>query len=125
MIKVLVIDDENIARRQVCELLAGIDVVQIVGECGNGADAIERIESLKPDLIYLDVRLPDMTGFEVLEAIPKELMPMVIFITAYDEYAIKAFDVFSFDYMLKPFREQRFYKSLQNAIELLAGSPDS
>ncbi len=120
MIKVLVIDDEALARHRVCKLLAANDAVQIIGECQNGADTIDTIKTKRPDLIYLDIQLPDMTGFDVLEAIPKQVMPMVIFITAYDQYAIKAFDVFSFDYMLKPFSTERFQISLQNAIETLS-----
>lgn len=119
MVKILIIDDEALARRRVRELLAGNDVIQIVGEAKNGEEAIRLINERGPDLIYLDIRLSDMTGFDVLEQIPKEKMPLVIFVTAYDEYAIQAFDVFSFDYILKPIVPQRFQASLERAIDNL------
>lgn len=116
MVKVLIVDDEALARRRVRELLAGNPAVQIIGEAGTGKDAIKMITERCPDLVYLDIRLTDMTGFDVLEKVPKELMPMVIFVTAYDEYAIKAFDVFSFDYILKPVKETRFAESLDRVL---------
>jgi len=119
MIDVLIIDDERLARRKVFELLSGVSEVNVVGECDSGKDAIRSIIEKKPDLIYLDIQLTDMTGFDVLEALPKEVMPMVIFVSAYDEYAIKAFDVFSFDYILKPVRPERFTLSLEKAIDQL------
>lgn len=116
MTKVLIVDDEILARRRVRELLAGNPVIQIVGEAATGEDAIKLIDERNPDLIYLDIRLTDMTGFDVLERLPREQMPMVIFVTAYDEYAIEAFNVFSFDYILKPVNEARFMKSLDKAL---------
>ncbi len=119
MIKVLVIDDEELARRRIVELLADFPDIQLLGECESGQEAIDQIVNLQPDLIYLDIKLSDMTGFDVLEAVPKHLMPLVIFVSAFDEYAIKAFDVFSFDYLLKPLRPERFSISLEKAIESL------
>ncbi len=119
MIKVLVIDDEELARRRIVELLSDFSEIQMVGECESGQEAIDQVLEKQPDLIYLDIKLPDMTGFDVLEAIPKDLMPMVIFVSAFDEYAIKAFDVFSFDYLLKPLRPERFSISLEKALESL------
>ena len=121
MTKVLIVDDEILARRRVRELLAGNPVIQIVGEAATGEDAIKLIDERDPDLVYLDIRLTDMTGFDVLERLPKEQMPMVIFVTAYDEYAIEAFNVFSFDYILKPVNEARFMKSLDKALFALDG----
>ncbi|MGB5709139.1 MAG: response regulator [Arenicellales bacterium] len=119
MVKVLIVDDEAMARRRVRELLAGNDVIQIVGEGRSGEEALKLINDRKPELMYLDIRLSDMTGFDVLEKVPKELMPLVIFVTAYDEFAIQAFDVFSFDYILKPIVPNRFQKSLEKALQTL------
>ena len=119
MIRVLIIDDEALARHRVRELLRDHPEVEIVGECKSGTQAIEAIQDERPDLIYLDIQLIDMTGFDVIEAIPKHMMPLVVFVTAFDEYAIKAFDVFSFDYLLKPLRAERFNLSLEKALEAL------
>ncbi len=117
MLKVLIIDDEALARARVRQMLSNNDSVEVLAECQSGAEAIDMIHDKRPDLIYLDIQLSDMTGFDVLEAIPKQMMPMVIFVTAFDEYAIKAFDVFSFDYLLKPLNEERFALSLEKAID--------
>lgn len=120
MVRTLVIDDEALARRLVRHLLEQRSDVQIVGECRNGVEAIDAIVSKQPDLIFLDIQMKDMTGFEVLENIPAEAMPMVIFVTAYDQYAISAFDVFAFDYLLKPFKEDRFQLSVDKAVAALS-----
>lgn len=119
IVRVLIIDDEALARQRVRHILTQVPDIEIIGECKTGADAIEKIRGLKPDLIFLDIQMKDMTGFEVLEAIPTAELPMVIFITAYDKYAIKAFDVFAFDYLLKPFKDERFKVSVDNAISNL------
>lgn len=119
MISVLIIDDEALARQRIRHLLAQNEAVKVIGECKSGTDAIKSILSEKPDLIFLDIQMKDLTGFDVLQAIPKDQHPMVIFITAYDRYAIKAFDVFAFDYLLKPFKDDRFQLSLSNAINSL------
>ena len=119
MIRVLVVDDESLARHRIVELLSTYPEVEVIGECQSGTEAIKAIHEKRPDLLYLDIQLTDMTGFDVLEAIPKPLMPLVIFVTAFDEYAIKAFDVFSFDYLLKPLRTERFTISLERAMEAL------
>lgn len=119
MVRVLIIDDEALARQRVRHLLQSIQGIELLGECKTGADAIESIQELQPDLVFLDIQMKDMTGFEVLEAIPTANLPMVIFITAYDKYAIKAFDVFAFDYLLKPFKDERFYVSVNHALDKL------
>lgn len=119
MARVLIIDDESLARQRVRHLLKSIPGIELLGECKTGADAIEKIQTLQPDLIFLDIQMKDMTGFEVLEAIPRTKHPMVIFITAYDKYAIKAFEVFAFDYLLKPFKDERFQVSVNNALNNL------
>ena len=123
MIRVLIIDDEAMARRRVYELISGNEFLEIVGECDSGADAIKQITEKQPDLVYLDIQLMDMTGFDVLEAVPKLIMPMVIFVTAYEQYAIDAFNVFSFDFLLKPVEPERFQRSLINALKVLLATP--
>lgn len=119
MTKVLIIDDESLARQRIRKLLESREDVEILDECRNGTTAIEVIASKKPELIFLDIQMKDMTGFDVLKALPREDWPLTIFITAFDEYAIQAFDSFAFDYLLKPFKDDRFYLSLDKAIETL------
>lgn len=109
--KALVIDDEPAARRLMKSLLQDhTDVVEVIGEAGTGSEAIQLIEQLHPDLVFLDIQMPDLTGFEVLERLQHK--PNVIFTTAYEQYAIKAFDNFSVDYLLKPIKEERLEKSM-------------
>ena len=97
--------------------MANRDDVEILAECSNGFDAIKRINELKPDLIFLDIQMPKLNGFEMLELL--EDPPIIIFTTAYDHYAIKAFEVSAIDYLLKPFSEERFTNALQKAISHL------
>ena len=110
--KTIVIDDEPAARRLMKNLLQEHrDLIEVIGEAGNGREAISKIESLKPDLIFLDIQMPDLTGFEVLEQIVHK--PNIIFTTAYEQYAIKAFENFSIDYLLKPIKEERLQQSIE------------
>jgi two-component system LytT family response regulator len=110
--KALVIDDEPAARRLMKSLLQEhADTVEVIGEAGTGQEALRQIEALKPDLLFLDIQMPDLTGFEVLERLQNK--PNVIFTTAYEQYAIKAFENFSVDYLLKPIREDRLELSIQ------------
>lgn len=110
--KAIVIDDEPAARRIMKSLLSAYaDTVSVIEEAGNGREAIEKIEALKPDLIFLDIQMPDLTGFEVIERLTHK--PNIIFTTAYEQYAIKAFETFSIDYLLKPVREERLAQSIQ------------
>ena len=114
-IRVLIVDDEPIARRGVRLQLKGDQEVEIIGECGNGLEAVAAIQKLEPDLVFLDVQMPEMDGFEVIEAIGVERMPRVIFVTAYDQYTLRAFEVHALDYLLKPFDRERFLKALNHA----------
>jgi two-component system LytT family response regulator len=112
LFKAIVIDDEPAARRLMKSLLLDYkDVVEVIAEAGNGREAIQRIDELKPDLVFLDIQMPDLTGFEVIERITHK--PNIIFTTAYEQYAIKAFETFSIDYLLKPIKEERLEKSIE------------
>lgn len=119
-IKTLIVDDEPLARRAVRLMLMRDAEIEIVGECDNGQTAVESILMQKTDLVFLDIQMPEMNGFEVLETIGARKMPEVIFVTAYDEYAIHAFEVNALDYLLKPFSDERFEKALQRAKSQLA-----
>lgn len=126
--RVLIVDDEALARERVRSLLADAPGIVIIGECTGGRDAVDAILAQRPDLVFLDVQMPDLNGFEVLEAVADEWLPAVIFVTAYDEYAIKAFDVHAVDYLLKPIQPERFKKALgrvttQGLIPLLDERP--
>lgn len=116
-LKTLIIDDEPLARLRLVNLLEDVPEIEIVCQCKTGQDAIKKINKEEPDLLFLDIQLKDMTGFNVLESISINKKPIVIFITAYDQYALKAFDFFAFDYLLKPFKDERFYKSTYKVIE--------
>jgi two-component system LytT family response regulator len=118
--RALIVDDEPLARQRVRLLLSEEADVEIVGECEDGVQAVEQITSLKPDLLFLDVQMPEMDGFEVLRLVPAELLPIVIFTTAYDEHALRAFEAHALDYLLKPFKPERFKEAVQRARELIA-----
>lgn len=106
--KVLIVDDEPIARRRVRRLLRMEEDVEVVGECAGGQEAVTAIREQRPDLVFLDVQMPDLDGFGVVAALGEEKLPAIVFITAYDEYAVRAFDVHAMDYLLKPFDPDRF-----------------
>jgi two-component system, LytTR family, response regulator len=113
--RALIIDDERLARKELSNLLQEYPEVEIVGECANAEEGIKMIQELNPDLIFLDVQMPDKSGFEMLEAL--ESVPEVIFVTAYDEYALKAFDVSALDYLLKPVESERLGSAIQRVKE--------
>jgi len=114
-IRALVVDDEPMARDRVLSLLQQEDDVEVVGECGDGTQAVAAIQHQSPDLVFLDVQMPGHNAFEVIQAVGADRMPTVIFVTAYDEYALKAFEVHALDYLLKPFGRDRFQQTLQHA----------
>jgi two-component system LytT family response regulator len=120
IIRTLIVDDEPLIRTGIRSGLASISGVGIVGECENGAQAVQAILSERPDLVLLDVRMPDCTGLDVVRQVGVERMPMVVFVTAYDEYAIKAFEINAVDYLLKPFDEERLRNSIDRARQRLA-----
>ena len=114
-IRVLLVDDEPLAREMLREMLQDEPDAIIVGESVNGLEAIEAIRQHQPDLLFLDVQMPELGGFEMLESLTKERIPYVIFVTAYDQYAVRAFEVHALDYLLKPFDRDRFEVSWQRA----------
>jgi two-component system LytT family response regulator len=117
----LVVDDERLARLRVTRLLRREPDVRIVGECRDGAEALTAIEAEHPELLFLDVQMPELGGFEVLDALDLARPPVVVFVTAYDQYALRAFDANALDYLLKPFEDERFQETLRRAREYLAG----
>ena len=122
-IRVLIIDDEPLARGKLRALLAKESDIEIVGEFGDGRSAIEAVIEQKPDLVFLDVQMPELDGFGVLAGIPPALRPAIVFVTAHNQFALKAFEVHALDYLLKPFDRARFRTTLQRARKLL-GTPD-
>jgi two-component system LytT family response regulator len=116
-IRVLIVDDERLAREGIKTFLAEEPDVEVAGECADGASAVRAVEERRPDLIFLDVQMPRLNGFEVLAALAPERVPSVIFTTAHDEHAIRAFEVNALDYLLKPFKQARFKAALQRARE--------
>lgn len=110
--RVLIVDDEPLARERIRTLLANAPDIEIAGERHDGASAVAAILELEPDLVFLDVQMPELDGFDVIEAIQGSPMPVIIFVTAFDRYAIKAFEVCALDYLLKPFDRDRFEKAL-------------
>jgi two-component system LytT family response regulator len=125
-IKVLIVDDEPLARDRLRQLLEGDEEVEIVGEAGRGQDAVAAIKSLAPDLVFLDVQMPEMDGFAALEALETEpRLPMVIFVTAFDHHALRAFEVSALDYLLKPYERERFEQALRRAKDALKQAFDN
>jgi len=114
--RVVIVDDEPIAREGIRTQFATDPAVEIVAECGDGLEAVETIRELSPDLLFLDVQMPGMSGFEVMQTVGVDVVPAVIFVTAYDKYALQAFDVNAVDYLLKPFDAERFQKAFQRAL---------
>lgn len=119
-IRALIVDDEPLARQRVRLLLEEEPDVEILGECGDGFEAADVLQATPPDLLFLDVQMPDRDGFEVLRQVPQALLPVVIFTTAYDQHALQAFEVNALDYLLKPFKPTRFKQAVRRARELIA-----
>jgi len=119
-IRTLIVDDERLARQKVRTLLDDDAEIEIVGECANGTEAIAAVRKQKPDLLLLDIEMPGSNGFEVLQRLRSERLPMVVFITAHNEYAVKAFEVEAIDYVMKPFDRRRFHDALRRAKRQLS-----
>jgi two-component system LytT family response regulator len=123
-IRTLIVDDEPLGRERIRTLLADDPEIEVTGECPDGRQAIADIERHKPDLVFLDVQMPEVDGFAVLDAIAGERMPAIIFVTAYDRYAVQAFEVQALDYLLKSFDRERFQAALQRAKEEIRRSKE-
>jgi two-component system, LytTR family, response regulator len=119
-VQALVVDDESLARRNLTVLLRRDPDIGSVAECESGLEAVEEIRKSRPDLVFLDVQMPECGGFDVLELLGSDLPPTIIFVTAYDEYALRAFEAGALDYLLKPFDDARFSRALNRAKEKLA-----
>lgn len=122
MIRALIVDDEPLARARIRRFLASEKDVEIVGEAGDGSAAIAEARRLKPDVMFLDIQMPETAGLQVVEELANEQMPVVIFVTAYDRYAIQAFDVHAIDYLLKPYTRERFGRALDRARKQLSNA---
>src|SRR5216117_4022960 len=116
-IRVLIADDEALARKFIRRMLKDDRDVEVVGECSNGKEAVTMIKKQNPDVVFLDVQMPEMDGFAVLESIGIERLPEIIFTTAYEQYAIRAFELHALDYLLKPFDQARFKDAIKYAKE--------
>jgi two-component system LytT family response regulator len=119
-LRAIVVDDEALARERVVTLIAEHPDVQVTAQCAGGREAVTTILETRPDLVFLDVQMPDLDGFEVLEAVGTERLPAVVFVTAFDEYALRAFEVHALDYLLKPITADRFRRALSHAIDAIA-----
>ena len=119
-ITVLVADDEPLARRRLLRLLRAEPGIDVVAECKGGREAVEQILARAPDLVFLDIQMPDLDGFGVIAEVGAERMPAVVFVTAYDQYALRAFEVHAFDYLLKPFESERFHAALSRVRGFLS-----
>jgi len=119
-IRAMIVDDEPLAREGIRAFLAEETDVEVIDECPDGAAAVRAVERRRPDLMFLDVQMPRLTGFDVLEALDPSKMPLIIFTTAHDEHAIRAFEVNALDYLLKPFKQARFRAAVQRAREQLS-----
>ena len=124
MIRTIIVDDEPLARSNLSVLLRRDPEIEIVAECGSGAEALAEIRSARPDLVFLDVQIPECDGFDVLEILGQDLPPAVVFVTAYDQYALRAFDAGALDYLLKPFDNARFERALERAKQTIVRSRD-
>ena len=120
-IRAIVVDDEELARQVLRELIGAHPEIELIAECANGFEAVKAITEMKPDLLFLDIQMPKLDGFEVLELVGTDMA--IVFATAYDEYALKAFEVHAVDYLLKPFGSERFEKALQTVRQRVGGPP--
>jgi two-component system LytT family response regulator len=124
-VKVLIVDDEPLARRRSARLLREREDVEIVAQCSGGAEAVEAIREHDPDLVLLDIQMPDIDGFGVISEVGADRMPQVVFVTAYDQHAIRAFDVNAVDYVVKPYTSERFHEAVNRAMTRIASRGES
>jgi two-component system LytT family response regulator len=123
-LRTIIVDDEPLALKLLRTVLSEITDVEIVAECSNGKQAVEAATKLQPELIFLDIQMPGMNGFDVIKSLQTDIMPMVVFVTAYDQYAVDAFDLHAVDYVLKPLDSERIARSVDRAIDRLKNDVD-
>lgn len=123
-IRTLIVDDEPEARLGLKTLLERDDQISLIGECKGGSEAVTAIEKHQPDLLLLDIQMPDLSGFDVLRRLESDVLPVVIFVTAYDQYSLKAFEVHAIDYLLKPFTNRRFFEAIAQAKQMIRSQKD-
>ncbi len=123
--RTLIVDDEELARERLRQLLGNQPEIELVGECADGLEAVAAIKEHSPDLVFLDIQMPELDGFAVLEAVNVEPMPVIVFVTAYDKFALRAFEVHAVDYLLKPFDRERFESALRRALEQVRHREDA
>ncbi|MDA8943857.1 LytTR family DNA-binding domain-containing protein [Porticoccaceae bacterium] len=123
-LRTIIVDDEPLALKLLRTVLSEIADVEIVAECSNGKQAVEAATELEPELIFLDIQMPGMNGFDVIKSLQTDIMPMVVFVTAYDQYAVDAFDLHAVDYVLKPLDSERIARSVERAIDRLKNDFD-
>ena len=119
-IRALVVDDEPLARSDICRMLRAYPQIEVVRQCGSGIEALAAIREFGPDLVFLDVQMPECDGFEVLERLGSRQPPVIVFVTAYDAYALRAFEAGALDYLMKPYDDTRFGKMLARVLERVA-----
>src|ERR1051325_6934870 len=124
-LRTAIIDDELLARRRIRKLLSADPDIEVVAEAGDGGSAVDALLEIRPELVFLDVQLPELDGFAVLKYVVPQYTPIVIFVTAYDQYALKAFETHAFDYLLKPFKRDRLFEAVGRAKQQLALSQQS
>ncbi len=120
-LRALIVDDEPLAREWVRGAASEDQELEVIGECGNGFEAAEAIRRLKPDLVFLDVQMPGLDGFGVLEALSPDEIPAIVFVTAFDQYAVRAFEAQAVDYLMKPFSRERLEEAVRRVRELMKG----
>ena len=121
-LKTIIVDDEPLALKYLHSVLADFDDVEVVADFRNGREAVQAVSEMNPELIFLDIQMPGMNGFEVIKALQSDVMPMVIFVTAFDQYALDAFDLHAVDYVLKPLDPERVARAVQRALDRLEGN---
>ena len=123
-LRTIIVDDEPLALKLLRTVLSEIADIEIVAECSNGKQSVEAVTELEPELIFLDIQMPGMNGFDVIKSLQTDIMPMVVFVTAYDQYAVDAFDLHAVDYVLKPLDSERIARSVDRAIDRLKNDVD-
>jgi len=123
--RTIIVDDEKLSRDLIRTLLKDHPLIETIAECTNGLEALQCIVDTQPDLVFLDIQMPDLNGFQVIKELPGDNKPLFIFVTAYDKYALHAFEVSAVDYLLKPFTEERFNSAIQKAFSHVSGTRQS